>query len=128
MPADIFHRRVIHTEALLTMTGIARAKAASITKWAERNPQIRRVWVFGSHAKGTDEPDSDIDIAVEPEPVADSEETLAVWMAKGEAWQAELQDHLAVKVNLEWFDPDGSTRAVAAALRDAKLLVYERAG
>lgn len=67
-----------------------------IVEWAAAHPKIRRVWVFGS---GTD-------VAVELQPVADSEETLPVWMANCEQWRRELQDRTGQAVRLEWRDPD----------------------
>jgi len=60
------------------MSGIEIIVADSIARWAAENPEVRRVWVFGSRAKGTHGPNSEIDIAVELEPVGDSEETLRV--------------------------------------------------
>jgi uncharacterized protein len=81
---------------------------------------------FGSRAKGTHRPDSDIDIAVELEPVGDSEETLVRWTAHSTQWEAQLQSRIAAKIDLEWFDPDGSTRRVQAALSEGKGLMYER--
>ena len=37
----------------------------TIAKWAKANPEILRVWLFGSRARGDNDPGSDIDIAVE---------------------------------------------------------------
>lgn len=105
-----------------------RETSDSIARWAAEHRQFRRVWLYGSRAKGTHGPDSDINIAVELEPVGDSEETLAVWMANAGSWQMQLQSRIAPRVDLEWFDPDGSTRTLQAALEEAKVLIYERAG
>jgi uncharacterized protein len=95
--------------------------------WAESVPRVRRVWVFGSRAEGKPRPDSDIDIAVELEPVVDSEEALPYWIAYSEKWQSQLQRELAYPVDLDWFDPDGSTPRIQAALDKGAILVYERA-
>jgi predicted nucleotidyltransferase len=108
------------------MNDIENNVADSIAVWAAENPEVRRVWVFGSRAKGTHRPDSDIDIAVELEPVGDSEETLVRWIAHSTQWEAQLQSRIAAKIDLEWFDPDGSTRRVQAALSEGKGLMYER--
>jgi predicted nucleotidyltransferase len=32
--------------------------------WAEQNGSVRQLWLFGSRAKGTSRPDSDLDVAV----------------------------------------------------------------
>jgi hypothetical protein len=38
-----------------------------------------------------------------------------------------LQQHTNLEVDLEWFDPDGSTPKVHHALREASILLYDRA-
>lgn len=94
----------------------------SIAQWAAGNPRIRRVWLFGNGSGQDRRANGQIEVAVELEPVFDSEETLAAWMAHGGLWRSQLQRRISVPVDLEWFDPDvGST-----ALDEAKLLVYER--
>ena len=108
------------------MTGIESSVADSIARWAADNPEVRRVWVFGSRAKDTYRTDSDIDIAVELEPVGDSEETLTCWIAHSDLWESQLRSRLAPKIDLEWFDPDGSTPTIEAGLNEAKVLIYER--
>jgi len=100
----------------------------AIAQWAAANPHVRRMWLYGSRAKGTHRPNSNINIAVELDPVGDSEETLAVWMANAGLWQSQLQSRIAPAVDLQWFDPDGGTRTIEAALNEAKALVYERGG
>jgi hypothetical protein len=90
---------------------IGKRTADSIARWAASNPNIRRAWMYGN-----------FNVAVELEPVGDSEETLAAWMAKAGLWRAQLQSRMSAPVDLEWFDPDGST-----ALDEARVLVYERA-
>jgi len=108
------------------MAGIENNITDSIAQWAAERPEVRRVWIFGSRAKGTHRPDSDIDIAVELEPVGDSEETLTRWIAYGDLWKSQLQSRIGPRVGLEWFDPDGSTPTIEAGLIEAKVLIYER--
>lgn len=108
------------------MNGVSDAARRALTEWAAANSKVKRVWVYGSRAKGTHRPDSDINIAVELQPVGDSEETLAVWMAHCNQWQSELQARIDPGVDLEWFDPDGATTMIQAALDEAQMLMYER--
>lgn len=109
------------------MTGLEDNLADSIARWAAEHLEVRRVWLFGSRAKGSHRPDSDVDIAIELEPVADSEETITQWIAHCDSWEAQLQRLSVQKIDLEWFDPDGSTPSIEAGLNEAKVLVYERA-
>lgn len=95
--------------------GIGKGVAESIARWAAGNPDIRRAWMYGN---------GEVNIAVELEPVGDSEETLATWMARAGLWRSQLQRRISVPFELEWLDPDVGS----AALDEAKQLVYERAG
>jgi hypothetical protein len=82
----------------------------AIADWASLHPRIRRIW------------ECDGRFAVELQPVADSEETLAVWLGHGQRWRDEVHTRIDPGVELAWFDPDGAT----VPLEEAKLLVYER--
>lgn len=107
--------------------GAAHEVADTIARWAAQNRRIRRVWVVGRAAKGTPRAGEGVDVAIEVEPVGDSEETLAVWMANEGAWRAQLRRSLSRSVGLEWVDTDG-TRTDQSTRDEAKLLVYDRTG
>jgi hypothetical protein len=109
------------------MTSIESSVTESIAEWAAETPEVRRVWVFGSHATGTATRDSDLDIAVELEPVADSEETLTRWIPCSPLWRLQLQRRTAASIALHWFDPDGRTPTMQEQLDEDRLLIYERA-
>ncbi len=104
---------------------IANRVPETIAQWAAQHRRIRRVWLVGDAAKGARAPGEGVDIAVEVEPVGDSEETLAVWLANEGAWQAQLRNRLSRSVALEWVDTDG-TRTTESMRDEAKLLVYDR--
>jgi len=95
---------------------------ATLKNWATSAASVRGVWIFGSVAKGSGEP-RDLDVAVE---LADAE-PFQLWMSHVADWRRELQAQLPIKLQLEWFDPDGATPTIAAGLAEAKRLVYERA-
>ena len=99
----------------------------TIVSWAETTPRIRRVWALGSSAKASTHADDGVNLAIEVEPVADSEETISVWIANGEKWRSQLQQRAGRAINLEWLDPDGSTPAIKQALNSGADLMYERA-
>jgi len=89
---------------------------ALIGDWAAANPRIRRVWLFAAQARP-------IGVTVELQPVADSEETMAIWMAHSEDWRRQLQERIGETFELDWHDPDSD----AAGPDGAGTLVYERA-
>jgi hypothetical protein len=98
----------------------------AVAEWAARNPKITRAWMLGDPA--AEEPaEQEIEIAVELQPVADSEETLAVWLAKGAQWHSQLRARFGAKVQLVWVDSDLDEPALGRKLEQARILVYERA-
>jgi predicted nucleotidyltransferase len=105
------------------MGAIEGKETERLAAWAAAHPRIRRVWLFGSDAKRNARADTDLDVAIEMEPVPDSEETIAFWIAHAEEWEAELEKCVGSSVDLEWFDPD-----VDAPLGDKAILAYDRIG
>lgn len=99
--------------------GLGRPLTALIADWAAGSPRIRRVWLFAA-------PSRNIALTMELQPVADSEETLAVWMAHCEQWRRQLQDRIGEPVDLDWHDPDSETK-IQADSDEGRTLVYERA-
>jgi hypothetical protein len=97
----------------------------TIVAWAQAIPIIRRGWLVSdaSRYRGGDE----ITVAIEVEPVVDSEETLVLWLANSDQWQSQLQEQTRSPVSLEWFDLDGRTPKVCGALARVGGLIYERA-
>jgi len=86
------------------MTGLEGNVADAIARWAAEQLEVRRVWLFGSRAKGSHRPD--IDVGIELETVADSEETSSgtQWIAHCDSWEgAQLQRLTLQKSDLEWF-------------------------
>jgi hypothetical protein len=97
-----------------------------ITDWAAASPKIRRVWLFASPGRDAAQSE-DIAVTVELQPVGDSEETLAVWMAHCEQWRRELEACVGHPVPIDWRDTDGATIATPPGGEEASTLVYERA-
>jgi hypothetical protein len=77
-----------------------------LSAWYSRTARIRRLWAIerldASEAPGA------LRVVVTLEPVGDSDETDAAWMASGRAWQQELRSQLAREVDLEWADQNES--------------------
>ena len=78
------------------MSGQTEALRRRIEEWAAANPRVRRVWIS----------EDATEVAVAPCPVADSEETLPVWIAHCEAWRRELVALIGRAVRLDWLGPD----------------------
>ena len=61
---------------------------STLAAWAQSKPTIKTLYVFGSRAKGTAGPDSDLDIAFDFVDGVDDE--LAELIENAGAWKAEL--------------------------------------
>jgi len=102
-----------------------------IAKWAASKPIIKRVFIFGSRARGDHRPDSDLDVAVELDSTefegADESGGLATWMFESPGWKQELQRLSPYAVQLERYRP-GQTPTVANGLATSSILIYEKVG
>ena len=102
------------------MGGIGNGTTETIARWAAENPKVRRVWILGKAREPR------LDLAIEIEPVADSEEALAVWMAHADEWRAALRERVSAAVEVSWIDANGATRGIPEVLDQPKVLVYDR--
>ena len=93
-----------------------------IAHWAYSKQAIRRLWFYGSRVRGTQHPDSDLDVAIEIDHISTEAETQLHWMDEKAQWLAELQALSPFKVHLEMY----GTPNVNAYLEDCSRLVYER--
>ncbi len=78
---------------------------ARVVAWAAGELLVTGVWFFGSRAKGTAKPDSDLDIAFTT--AANGNETAyTVAFFNQDRWRTELQALLPVNVHLQHAEPD----------------------
>jgi predicted nucleotidyltransferase len=108
---------------LTTAVDLTPAQLAALLDWAERTPAIRRVLVFGSRAKGTARPDSDLDLAVDLDPT--DGDALAELIVNRGKWREELTRKLGLTVKDIY--PAGDPSFVAhAAIAEHGVVVFER--
>jgi len=93
-----------------------------LAEWASGDPRVARVWLLNNLPRGN----GALDVQLELRPVADSEETLAVWLAHREKWRGQLQELTRSSVALECRDPDDAVWARDPGPGEARTLVYER--
>lgn len=101
---------------------------AILKSWAIERPFVRRIFVYGSRARGNHSTVSDLDVAIEFDPVEGDWNCLTTWVYEAKKWRKELQSLLPWPLHLEWNDSGGETPHVAAGLRESSILVYEREG
>ena len=93
--------------------------------WAQAKPQVRRAWVYGSRLRGTQRDESDLDLALEMEPLETTDEPWGNWIAESDAWRQELSDLSQLKVQLEWYGGEETPR-VLRFISCCSMLVFER--
>lgn len=92
--------------------------------WAEQSTGVRRVYVFGSRAKGTSRPCSDIDIALVLDEVHGNQ--LSKLVVNQKAWQAKLTQILGITVR-DLYLADDPASAAYGPVRDHGILIFDRA-
>ncbi|WIV99657.1 nucleotidyltransferase family protein [Kinneretia aquatilis] len=100
-----------------------------IAAWAAEKPLVKRVWIFGSRARGDHRPDSDLDVAVELDMSAiqgaDDSGGSATWIFEAGSWGPELEAVLGLPVDLEQYQ-HGVTTVIQTGLDRSSVLVYEK--
>ena len=93
--------------------------------WAQSKPSVRRLWLFGSRAAGKPRRDSDIDIAIEIDPLQCPEAIAQFRDDTFPRWRCELQALSQFAVHLEPWAGEGTN--IASYVRSSGQLLYERA-
>ena len=69
------------------------------------NPQIKKVYLFGSYAKKTNHPDSDMDLAIIFEELADSFETQVELMKMRRKFDTKIEPHVFLESDFNDSNP-----------------------
>jgi predicted nucleotidyltransferase len=98
--------------------------AAAVAKWASTQPLVRKVYLFGSRARGTHRSDSDLDIAVEIFPLTGDSSPLATWIGESDRLEASIAGIVPVIIDLDWYGGEAETPLIHQALDRSSLVVY----
>lgn len=93
--------------------------------WAESQPLILRVWIFGSRVRGTARINSDIDIAVEVLKRPSDSGSFTTFVFERHKLKDTLQFRMTIPVDLQWYGGSIETPIIHAALQKSSILVYE---
>jgi predicted nucleotidyltransferase len=97
---------------------LSKEQTEAIRTWASRTSEVRAVWLFGSRAKGTAQPDSDVDLAIECD--------IADYCFERESWINHLSTTLGLVVQIE--SPGPTDSIVAPAVADHGILLCRKSG
>ncbi|WPL12666.1 nucleotidyltransferase domain-containing protein [Thiorhodovibrio litoralis] len=96
-----------------------------IQNWALAEPLVKKAYVFGSRARDDYKDDSDLDIAVEIQPLLGDENLLATWIFEAEELKARLAAVVPeYKVDLQWFDGE-NTETIKEGIEKSSYVIYE---
>jgi predicted nucleotidyltransferase len=73
---------------------------ATIISWAKKTPDVQAVFLSGKRARGTAEPDSNVELALSITG-QDPLRRLATFLSRRRAWRGELEAALGLAVQLE---------------------------
>jgi uncharacterized protein len=94
-----------------------------IVEWAENEPLVKKVYIFGSRARHDYREDSDLDVAVEINKLPGDSNILATWMFESDKLKESLEPVLPYKLQLENYDGD-NTPKVEAGINQSSILIY----
>ena len=94
--------------------------------WASRYDVIRRVWIFGSVARGNAGPNSDLDVAVELFDHDAYDSPTDLWFEYVDTWRKDLAVLFSIPVQLELMDT-GTKEVINPSISRGGRLVYEHA-
>ena len=98
--------------------------AHNLKCWAKDKKSIKRVWIYGSRAKGKHSDQSDLDIAIELM-FSEFETNLAHFSLDRAKWAHEIQTMSEYSVDLELYHHD-CTPIVCSGVQEAAVLIYEK--
>ena len=88
---------------------------------------VPAVWIFGSRIRGEARPDSDLDVAVEIDPVGRDDQAQLSWQDLSPVWRTELKKALSVPLDLQWIGEEGAHLPnLDVYLAQSSLLIYQR--
>jgi predicted nucleotidyltransferase len=107
------------------MIAVPDSDIETIRRWAELQPIIKRVWLFGSRVRGTETPDSDLDIAVEHGALPGDSDAFTTALCEMKKWRSQLQPIVSMTIDLQSYVP-GGTPTIEAGLKESSILLYEK--
>ena len=87
-----------------------------IIEWAGRHPEIKKVYLFGSRARGNNHPKSDIDLAIEME--------FLEWFDWHPKYKENPDLHLSHEVRLDWYERGAGLEIIEPAVVEDGILLY----
>jgi len=95
--------------------------------WAKENKFVRKLWIYGSRAGKNYKPDSDLDIAIEIDPVKTHDTTpYTSFICDHKKWEKGLQKKIPYEVDLGHYNLEAPKGVVVRSVAQKSILVYIR--
>ena len=98
-----------------------------INKWASLEPLVQRAWFYGSRAKNTCKPESDLDIAIELDqtsiPGRDDSDGWSTFIHVKEEWKSKLNETMPFELDLQFYKQQ---EPIKTYLNEYSILAYEK--
>ena len=89
------------------MMDLPKEQVRELRAWAKRNDSVRELWLFGSRAKGTSKPESDVDIALALMPAHGKHDwAMGKYFDLHVEWKQELEKIVGRHVSLQAIETD----------------------
>ena len=102
------------------------AIVTELNQWASSRSAIRRLWIYGSRARGNACPNSDLDVALELVVALPHETSTDVWFENIDDWRSDLSGRFPFPVQLELLEGATTPTIQSGTARDG-VLVYKTA-
>lgn len=99
--------------------------AAAVATWASTQPLVRKAYLFGSRVRGTHQPESDLDVAVELLTLPGDSNPFTTWIGEAQRLKASIAGIVPVNIDLNWYGGEVETPRIHKALEQSSFVVYD---
>jgi predicted nucleotidyltransferase len=81
-------------------------RVSALKVWAANNESVQELWLFGSRAKGTATPKSDVDLAlIFMQETDNTNWALAKYIEEGDLWRKQLERIVGLPISMGAIEP-----------------------
>lgn len=106
-------------------SGLPEAGRVAIIDWTEAHPEILRVYLFGSRARGDNHAGSDIDLGIEID-APDAGQAYRMWSAFKSDFDEAPDLLLSAQLHIKWYDPGEALGKVGTGIAADGVLLSRR--